>query len=95
MASPIPTPRQSRLIRVALVASAGLLGITPCTAVAGDTRRDCQAWASASGAAKITIANRIGQEQLLTKTHKLAELQPGVSENLYSSSDIQRLCHRY
>jgi hypothetical protein len=88
MASPIR-------ISVALLASAGLLGSIPFTAVAGDTRRDCQAWASATGAAKITIANRIGREQLLTKTHKLAELQPGVSENLYSSSDIQRLCHRY
>jgi len=75
--------------------SASLLALIPLSALAGDTRRDCQAWASASGAAKVSIANRIGSEELLTKTHKLAEPQPGASESLYSSSDIQRLCRRY
>lgn len=89
MASPAPASRLQRL------AAAVLLALAPTTAAAADTRRDCQAWASASGGAKVVIANRIGSEQLLTKTHRLAELNPEASESLYSTSDIQRLCRRY
>jgi hypothetical protein len=84
-------------MRICLIAPVTLLlaGIGATAAVAADTRRDCQSWASASGSTKAAIANRIGSEHLLTKAHKLAEAKPGASESLYRSSDIQRLCRRY
>ena len=84
-------------MRICLIAPMALLlaGIGTTAARAMDTRCDCLSWASASGAAKAAIANRIGSEHLLTKAHKLAEAKPGASESLYRSSDIQRLCRGY
>ena len=84
-------------MRICLIAPLALLlaGIGATAAVAADTRRDCQSWASASGSTKAAIANRIGSEHLLTKAHKLSEAKPGASESLYRSGDIQRLCRRY
>ncbi len=84
-------------MRICLIAPLALVlaGIGATAAVAADTRRDCQSWASASGSTKATIANGIGSEHLLTKAHKLAEAKPGASESLYRSSDIRRLCRSY
>ena len=74
-------------MRICLIAPVALLlaGIGTTAARAMDTRRDCLSWASASGAAKAAIANRIGSEHLLTKAHKLAEATPGASESLCRS----------
>jgi gamma-glutamylcyclotransferase (GGCT)/AIG2-like uncharacterized protein YtfP len=63
-------------------------------AQASDLRQQCRAWITAHGREQVEIANRIGREQLLTKTHKLAEANPADSTSLYSWSDIQRLCRR-
>ena len=59
-----------------------------------DLRGQCLAWASAHGREQVLLANRIGHEQLLTKTHRLAEAQANEDVSLYSWSDIQRLCRR-
>jgi hypothetical protein len=71
-----------------------LLGFNASGALAADLRQQCRAWSSAHGQEQVQIADRIGQEQLLTKTHKLAEASPNASTSLYSWSDIQRLCRR-
>ena len=60
----------------------------------GDLRAQCLAWASAQGREQVQLANRIGREQLLTKTHRLAEASDHDDISLYSWSDIQRLCRR-
>ena len=60
----------------------------------GDLRAQCLAWASAQGREQVQLANRIGREQLLTKTHRLAEASADDAVSLYSWSDIQRLCRR-
>jgi gamma-glutamylcyclotransferase (GGCT)/AIG2-like uncharacterized protein YtfP len=73
---------------------------------AADLRSQCLAWASARGREQVKLANRIGREQLLTKTKRLAE--PSADDtaddsaddsaddpvSLYSWSDLQRLCRR-
>ena len=61
---------------------------------AGDLRAQCLAWASAHGREQIQLANQIGREQLLTKSHRLAEPSADDSVSLYNWSDIQRLCRR-
>ena len=60
----------------------------------GDLRAQCLAWASAHGREQVQLANRIGREQLLTKTHRLAEASGDDAVSLYSWGDIQRLCRR-
>lgn len=61
---------------------------------AQDNRDLCLQWSRSHGAEKIALANTIGAQNLLTKVHRLAEAQPGDSQSLYSSNDIQRLCRR-
>ena len=74
-------------IAAALASGAGM-------AQAGDLRAQCLAWSSAHGREQVQLANRIGREQLLTKTHRLAEASADDDVSLYSWSDIQRLCRR-
>lgn len=77
----------------ALLLWGSLAALAP-TAQAGDLRQQCRAWMAAHGREQVEIANRIGREQLLTKTHKLAEASPDDTTSLYSWSDLQRLCRR-
>ena len=72
----------------------GLAGLGASRALAADLRQQCQAWMAAHGREQVEIANRIGREQLLTKTHRFAEASPNDSTSLYSWSDLQRLCRR-
>ena len=75
---------------LALAATAGAVQGNPV----GDLRAQCLAWSSAHGREQVQLANRIGREQLLTKTHRLAEASADDDVSLYSWSDIQRLCRR-
>jgi gamma-glutamylcyclotransferase (GGCT)/AIG2-like uncharacterized protein YtfP len=77
---------------LALTAAAGV-GVSPA-ATRGDLRAQCRAWSAAHGREQVQIANQIGAEQLLTKTHRLAEPTADDSVSLYSWSDLQRLCRR-
>lgn len=49
---------------------------SPPPSRAGDLNRDCLRWASASGTARIELANQLGAEHLLTKNTRLAESDP-------------------
>jgi gamma-glutamylcyclotransferase (GGCT)/AIG2-like uncharacterized protein YtfP len=59
---------------------------------AGDLRRDCLALERSHGQERIAIANRIGHNQSLTKTIRLAEAQPGDTRSLYRWSDVRQVC---
>ena len=75
-------------VGIALVAAAA--GPTQ----AGELRQQCRSWASAHGQEQVQLGNRIGREQLLTKTHRLAEASADDTISLYSWADLQRLCRR-
>ncbi|WP_411876518.1 hypothetical protein [Vulcanococcus limneticus] len=66
--------------------------LTPPPSRAGDLNRDCLRWASASGTARIELANQLGAEHLLTKNTRLAESDPSKPLELYRFGDLQRLC---
>jgi len=70
------------------------LALLPGAGQADDLRAQCLAWSAATGRERVQLANRIGQEQLLTKTHRLAEASAEDAVSLYSWGDIQRLCRR-
>ena len=78
----------------AWLVACSLASAAATSAQAGDLRQQCRDWMVAQGHEQVLIANRIGQEQLLTKIHKLAEAGPEDTSSLYSWSDIQRLCRR-
>ena len=79
---------------LALGVALALSALGGWSAQAGDLRAQCLAWASAHGREQVQLANRIGREQLLTKTRKLAEPSADDDVSLYSWSDIRRLCQR-
>lgn len=90
---------RGRGLAVVLALSTGLstalgLALPPGAGHAADLRAQCLAWSAATGRGRVQLANRIGQEQLLTKTHRLAEASGEDTVSLYSWSDIQRLCRR-
>lgn len=62
---------------------------------ATDLQHACLEWRRAHGQEQVVLANRIGAEQLLTKTHRFAEAQPDASVSLYNRNDIARLCRLY
>lgn len=66
----------------------------PLAARASDLRHDCLLWQRAPEAERAAIADRIGAQQLLTRTHRPADPGPGHGASQYSWSDIQRLCRR-
>jgi len=72
------------------LAMAGAL--TPPPLRAGDLTQDCHRWASASGNARIAVANQLGADHLLTKNTRLAESDPSKPVELYRFGDLQRLC---
>ena len=86
--------RAAQALLLVAAALQGLAGAGGDKALAGDLRQQCQAWMAAHGREQVMIANRIGQEQLLTKAHRFAEASPNDTTSLYSWSDIQRLCRR-
>jgi hypothetical protein len=67
-------------------------GLTPPPLRAGDLTQDCHRWASASGNARIAVANQLGADHLLTKNTRLAESDPSKPVELYRFGDLQRLC---
>ncbi len=68
------------------------LAICVVAALAPGNLELCAKWRAARGVEKATLANRLGATNNLTKNTKLAEAQPGDSNSLYRSTDIQRLC---
>ena len=68
------------------------LAICVVAALAPGNLELCAEWRAARGVEKATLANRLGATNSLTKNTKLAEAQPGDSNSLYRSTDIQRLC---
>lgn len=75
--------------------AASLLGSWPlASAQAGgfDTLGACQSWRSSHGAARISLANAIGEAHYLTKRQPFAESPPDHPVPLYEPSDIARVC---
>lgn len=75
-------------------ASMLLLALQPSPAGAAgfDTLGACQSWRSSHGAARVELANAIGAAHYLTKRHAFQESSPGAPVDLYSPSDLQRVC---
>ncbi|MFM7640223.1 MAG: gamma-glutamylcyclotransferase [Cyanobium sp.] len=64
------------------------------SAGAFDSLATCQAWRSSHGLARLELANAIGAAHYLTKRHAFQESTPEAPVELYSPSDIQRVCGR-
>ena len=71
------------------------LAIFVLAALAPGNLELCAEWRAARGVEKATLANRLGSTNSLTKNTRLAEAQPGDSNSLYRSTDIQRLCRNH
>ena len=85
--------RSAALGPAALAVGVALAGaLTPPPLRAGDLTQDCHRWASASGNARIAVANQLGADHLLTKNNRLAEPDPSRPVELYRFGDLQRLC---
>ena len=90
LASALPTGLSTGLSMVLALALVSPSGAGQAT----NLRAQCLAWSSARGREQVQLANQIGREQLLTKTHRLAEPSADDSLSLYSWSDVQRICRR-
>jgi gamma-glutamylcyclotransferase (GGCT)/AIG2-like uncharacterized protein YtfP len=72
-----------------------LLGVLVPVAVGAagfDTLGACQAWRRSHGVARIELGNSIGAAHYLTKRNPFQESPPEVPVDLYSPSDLQRIC---
>lgn len=94
--SPPPLRRVLGLVGWAIAASALLCQLQPgaASASAFDTLGACQAWRSSRGRARLDWANAIGAAHYLTKRHPFQESTPQHPVELYSSTDILRVCGR-
>ena len=70
------------------------LGPVSARASAFDPLGACQSWRGSRGRARIELANAIGAAHYLTKRHPFQESRPDAPIELYSPTDIQRVCGR-
>lgn len=70
----------------------GLLLPVAVGAAGFDTLGACQAWRRSDGVARIELGNSIGAAHYLTKRHPFQESPPEAPVDLYSPSDLQRIC---
>ncbi|MEB3333081.1 MAG: gamma-glutamylcyclotransferase family protein [Synechococcaceae cyanobacterium] len=77
-----------------LAVALALLSLVPTasTAAAADTIALCNAWRGSSGETRIRLANRLGAAHYLTKQKRLQTSPEQTPVQLYSVSDLQRVC---
>jgi gamma-glutamylcyclotransferase (GGCT)/AIG2-like uncharacterized protein YtfP len=90
-----PEPLLAALLTALLPALlSGVLPGLSNAARASDLRHDCLLWQRAPAAERTAVADRIGSQHLLTRTHQPGDPGPEHGAGQYSWSDIQRLCRR-
>ncbi len=87
--------RRSRMglaVMVFLGEAALLAGALPSPSLALDTLATCNAWRGSHGAARLVLGNSLGAAHYLTKQLRLQESPAEAPVELYSESDLQRVC---
>jgi len=77
---------------VALALGFGVALARPGAALPPGNLELCARWREAHGAEKATLANHLGAINGLTKNQRFAAAQPGDTQSLYRTADLQRLC---